>query len=154
MRALQQLLGIFGIVGTFLGLAPASAELTRLDPHGTRSAALAAIAPGSLNECKVCHVGTSGWKTLKPEVSGSCSSCHGRTPHSGVAEHVGRDYRGAKLDCLSCHSPHRADGHEAPASGGSLVSPERKDLDPAQMVQKPASFAMLRRNCQECHSWK
>lgn len=138
---------------------PAPVELRRLDPHGVKKTDLKSLSLSKNTECRVCHFETEGHIGLKPRVETTCSSCHGKAPHAGVAEHLGKDLEKLKLGlsgtvtCLSCHQPHRWGSKDHDLTRTFLGS--RQELwDLSELfVERPHANAMLKRICTECHSW-
>lgn len=127
-----------------------SAELQRLNPHGP-----------SLKGCKVCHVEKQKKLELKSNIPQRCILCHGKLPHSGVVEHVGKK----GVTCLSCHFPHRAAGTPAESrlkdfkeleSRSSFLKVQKEEgALPSGLIEKRNfDTAMLRVSCTGCHSWK
>lgn len=108
------------------------AEEQRLDPHGPAQAELRELSLTEHTECRVCHVvERTGKLGLKPGSASSCFACHGKQPHSGTEEHTVP----GKVDCLSCHLPHRA---------GKGFHAKRRTGNPL----------LLRQACTECHKWR
>lgn len=117
--------------------------LKRIDPHGAVNLDLKAkVDLKKQTECTICHASGKEGLTIKANVASTCTSCHGSSPHSGAADHLGRMFKGEILNCLSCHSPHRA-GQQTPLVATGFF----KSSKPGN--PKP----MLKRNCTECHQW-
>lgn len=149
------------------GITPQAAgpEFKRLDPHGGPAMKWEALkAPELRNQtqCTVCHVATTAGLSLKPNPAGTCTNCHNASPHSGVAEHMGKTHRGETVTCLSCHRPHRAAPPNALAitPGGTFFSPGVTAPAPQglhkgsfEKTGTTSSDAMLKRSCTECHAW-
>ena len=140
--------------GLFLfGVLVTADPLKRLDPHGTSDLDLKAkVDLKKRPECTTCHTSSAQGLGLKSTAKSSCTNCHGEAPHSGVKEHMGRVHKGQLLDCLSCHSPHRAaqSQWEKPLNFFSQsVTPEVPKGFSKSTNPKP----MLKRSCTECHQW-
>lgn len=163
MRARAALVGAL-VVGTAAAAQPGdrlpALDTRRLDPHGPveidfKKPAQDGKAP---SECKVCHQSGAGrWPgkvDVKPDVGGSCASCHGKSPHGGVAEHMGREWRGKAIGCLDCHSPHRHGSKNDVGEPSALIRaaiPNLPSTDYAEFKDRPAARQMLVKTCVECH---
>jgi len=156
----------------------------RLDPHGSPEMNLMHASVQAENMCLICHSYDTGKKgedirtfeynghkmvfslTTLPNAIERCSSCHSGMPHSGLVEHLGADLSKLKIgvkgkvDCLSCHRPHRAkivteeDKRKiAVRAKVPFVFKKRGNLTlPAGMIERRNSTAMLRRECVDCHT--
>lgn len=132
--------------------------LAQMDPHGP-----------STKGCQVCHFKKEKKLELKSNIPQRCILCHGKLPHSGVMEHVGKKLSAVKkgegeVTCLSCHFPHRE------ALKGETRLKEFKELEsrssflkvkkgegalPSGLIEKRNfETAMLRLSCTGCHIWK
>ena len=130
-----------------------SAEYQRLDPHGAQTLDFK-------KECQVCHTQKEKKLELKSNIPRRCILCHGKLPHSGVGEHIGKK----GVTCLSCHFPHRAgvagkerlsDFKELKSHDSFLkVKKEEGTLPPGLIEKSNFDTAMLRVTCTGCHSWK
>lgn len=151
-------------------------KLERLNPHGSQKNDLKKISIDRHTECKVCHYKKGKDFQLKPYIQQKCISCHNSFPHSGVMEHVGKNLsklKGAgltgKVECLSCHRPHRAlldnavskkyarhlHSHLDDIEGTPSflhIKKEEKKL-PQGLIERSESEVMLRRTCADCHQW-
>lgn len=108
----------------------AEKSLQRLDPHGDKNLKMAPA-------CTVCHIEKKGKITLKGKPEESCIGCHNKSPHSGAPEH-------AKVSCLDCHTPHRAEAR-------AWETPTKFLNHNTAGKHKPD--AMIKKTCSECHKW-
>ena len=145
-------------------------KLERLDPHGLKTLDLKTVILSRQKECQVCHVQKGKKRELKSNIPHRCILCHGKLPHSGAGEHVGkklsRVQKGApgEVTCLSCHFPHRAvltgeervlEFRELKAHASFLnVKKEEGALPPGLIEKSNVETAMLRTSCTGCHTWK
>lgn len=131
-----------------------AADSGRVDPHGSKEIKLEQMADLKAHkECTTCHLQEGKRITLKPNAKTSCSNCHNKAPHSGVVEHMDKLYKLAssseRIDCLSCHSPHRVEGKVWENPSGFF-----KSLAPTtDLPVRSNSNAMIKRTCTECHKW-
>ena len=119
----------------------------RLDPHGSREVDHRTLKIKENRACTVCHYDNL---KRKESVETSCQNCHNKAPHSGVAEHLGKTHGVEKINCLSCHVPHRYGSKESD-SGGFFKDDSRLMKEILEVRNHNAS--MLRRTCVECHKW-
>ncbi|MGE3975467.1 MAG: hypothetical protein AB7F59_13160 [Bdellovibrionales bacterium] len=119
----------------------------RLDPHGKGDVDIKNLNFLKEKACTTCH-SSSG--KLKIDAKHSCFNCHNRAPHSGVAEHLGKPYKGASISCLHCHSAHRFGSKKAEDS--TFFKTTEKAL-PDHLVNKKKSESMLSKTCTDCHKW-
>ncbi len=157
--------GVFGC-----GMVFSQAKFERLDPHGSKTADLKKMILVNHKECQVCHLQKEKKGELKSNIPGRCILCHGKRPHSGAGEHVGKSLRPVKKEasgevtCLSCHFAHRArlPQEERPADFEELIShasflkvKREKGTLPSGLIEKyNFETAMLRVSCAGCHVWK
>ena len=152
-------------------------KLKQFNPHGSPKNELKKMSIDRHTECKVCHYKNQGEKDiqLKPYMQQRCVACHNPYPHSGVMEHVGQKLSKlktglkGKLECLSCHYPHRAlldsdtqkryDRHalshldEIQGTPSFLQIQKRERKLPPGLVERSRPDVMLRRTCTDCHKW-
>lgn len=135
------------------GLSLNADRLKRLDPHGAADLDLKAkVDLKKRSECTACHSSGKQGLTLKADAENSCVGCHGKGPHSGTAEHMGRVHKGQLLNCLSCHSPHRADQKSWDKPLGFFAQPVTPDA-PKGFSKSVNPRPMLKKTCTECHQW-
>ncbi|MBI2609271.1 MAG: cytochrome c3 family protein [Deltaproteobacteria bacterium] len=151
-------------------------KLERLNPHGSQKNDLKKMSLDRHAECKACHYKKGKDFQLRPYMQQRCTSCHNSFPHSGVVEHIGKNLsklKGVeltgKVECLSCHRPHRAllentsskkylrhqhsnlDDIEGLPSFLKIQKEEQKL--PQGLVERTETEVMLRRTCTDCHKW-
>lgn len=131
----------------FAEMSPA--QFRRLDPHGTHEMAINRATFLAHSECRTCHVDLGTMVGVRSDVQNVCVSCHGNSPHSGAAEHLKH-----KLNCLSCHLPHRADKPapwpEIEESAKQFVPDVHRELPP-ELIVKSHPKPRIRKSCKECH---
>ncbi len=157
------------LFSTPLLAAPNPSPFKRLDPHGSPHTQLKNPALFQKKECKSCHLFQNQKLTLKKTTTSLCRACHNRKPHSGLTEHLGKDLSllphakqhnlTGKIDCLSCHRPHRAwinqttprlpDRKKSP----SFLYQKSSFKLPKGLVEKRNNTPMLYRKCTFCHKW-
>jgi len=122
----------------------------RLDPHGFKSWDLSKVDSKKEKECLVCHLATGkSWK-LQIDVADRCTDCHNKATHSGILEH-----KKAKVDCLSCHRPHRA---LLPGTSEVQTYFEKSYFNVGthhklnnKVHYERSSMPMLKKSCSDCH---
>lgn len=121
--------------------------LERVDPHGKQENKPTHEVLQKTNECLVCHTLSTGPMTTKPLKNETCFNCHNQSPHSGIEEHLKH-----KISCIDCHSIHRGQSIEVNDSSSSTLwnKPQHKEIE-AGLINKKASFPMLKKNCTDCH---
>ena len=129
-------------------------EENRMNPHGLSETDLKATTLGKHTECLVCHSEKNGKVLVKANPELLCKSCHGATPHVGVAEHLGKLQAGESINCLSCHYSHRANDVR-PWSTDKPQLPILK-WKPSEIPQgwtyRPHTKPRLKKTCEDCHS--
>jgi len=142
--------------------------LKRLDPHGKQDEILSEVDLNERSECRRCHGMVKGKITIKEKLVHRCQKCHNRMPHSGLSEHMGEPLESlkiglkGKLNCLSCHRPHRVTpeemGDRTPKyqrfDEVNFLVKKRKSknsLLPAGLYRTRAQYPMLKRFCTDCH---
>ncbi|MBL6988614.1 MAG: cytochrome c3 family protein [Bacteriovoracaceae bacterium] len=135
----------------------------RLDPHGKKE-----ITSVNFNQvtCSICHE-ENKLHTVSAKIISHCQTCHNKSPHSGLKEHLGKDLTklniGIKgnLNCLSCHRPHRfvikdKKQHKLIKSNKSpsLILRQKwtKEELADNFIVKENKTPMLRRSCSDCHT--
>lgn len=147
--------------------------LNRLDPHGKANENLSKVKPASRSECYVCHSPEKAKHLKRGLTYMYCASCHNKTPHSGITEHRGQSLGKlkiglkGKINCLSCHRPHRAFTKKEQAwlnrqglntgsfssSHQSILSTKKSDANlPKHLTDLPSREPMLIRRCDSCHT--
>ena len=142
-------------------------DLKRLDPHGQQSDKLKEIDIFKRTECLSCHQMIGKTIVIKEKLVNRCQKCHNRMPHSGLAEHMGQPLSylkiglKGKLNCLSCHRPHRATLGEKDRSShyqrfnrvSTFVKKRKRELRklPAELYRSNSTLPMLKRFCIDCH---
>jgi len=147
----------------------AEKEFKRLDPHGKDGIDLKNISLKKNTNCLVCHNTSqkSGKIITLSNIPERCISCHNKLPHSGLAEHLGKDLAPlraglkGKIDCLSCHRPHRSKltvkKFKKPEElfhrkEQSFVLKKRRALSlPKGLIETRTENPMLEKNCLDCH---
>ena len=161
---------IFFFISLILYGSLESSEYQRLDPHGSKSVELKTMVLLKHQECQVCHFQKEKKIELKSNIPRRCILCHGKLPHSGAGEHVGKNLSRVQknatgeVTCLSCHFSHRAalaeekrlsDFKELTSYASFLKVKKEKGALPLGLIEKNNfDTAMLRMTCTECHSWK
>ena len=158
-------------------------KFKRLDPHGNKGINLMHKTLNVDSTCMICHT-TKNQKGQKkklfdykgkkftlslftlPNIIARCGTCHSKMPHSGLSEHLGEELSklkiglDGKIDCLSCHRPHRAkliSKQDRIAMREKAQRPfvfiKRGNLKlPKNFVERRNSAAMIRRDCIDCHT--
>jgi len=125
-----------------------AAQDGRLNPHGEASVDIKSVNIKTQKACTVCHM-ESG--KLKPNSESSCTNCHNKAPHSGIAEHLGKSFGKEKINCLSCHSPHRFGSLQGEPD---VFFKDRLNLPRTEGLEiRSRTESMLKRSCTECHKW-
>ncbi len=151
----------FIFMGTFAASKSRPKILKRIDPHGTKEMDPKLITLRGHKECSVCHVDQPEKWSLKDDIPGRCILCHLSRPHSGILEHEKKILRlkessPEKITCLSCHFPHRYSAAKSigPTNAKRFHELAReKIVIPEGLIEKSNPTPMLRRTCEECHSW-
>ena len=128
---------------------------TRLDPHGFKDWNLYSKSPRTEKACLVCHVaGVSRWK-VQLDVTDRCTDCHNKNNHSGIKEHWNKEHQNNKIDCFSCHRPHRAllNGEKEIQTyfDKSYFNVGTHHQLNSKVHYERSSAPMLKRTCQDCH---
>jgi hypothetical protein len=148
----------------------AAEVLERLNPH----TAAAAVAPLKLSQvdlkknsqCLVCHIGTPDHK-LRSDYMESCFSCHSRAPHSGMAEHTGKDLSKlgigltGKIECLTCHKPHevwveirKKEDDKGKKETKLIYNKPLASSASSTQIERKSKYPMIRKACTDCHTPK
>jgi len=140
--------------------------LSRLDPHGQKTETLRLQDIHPQSSCMACHIQVGKKVEVAADVQQRCFACHGKLPHSGLSEHLGKDLKvlkghlQGKLNCLSCHFPHRGAlngkkaGHQTEdfLASSFLYNPESILFDKEKYTIKREPAPMLRADCIDCHN--
>jgi len=118
---------------------------SRLDPHGDSQISLVDQKKLGPSKCTVCHIPKTF--KLKPGAESSCTNCHSPGPHSGAPEHM----KLKKINCLSCHYPHRSQErkHQDPSF---VFQPQNYKLIDKMKIESNQSV-VLKKQCVDCHQW-
>jgi hypothetical protein len=123
----------------------------QLDPHGKAITDYRKLKLSENGGCAVCHFEKGGKLGTFKDSGSRCTNCHGKMPHSGLAEHK-------RLACLSCHRPHRyaATKEEKTADvksvSSSFIYTKRNPKKISGTVEKRSLMPMLSNSCSSCHS--
>jgi len=142
-----------------------SLELRRLDPHGKESDVLSSMTLKANEGCKVCHNMLEKKMVTKNNIDRICKACHNKIPNSGLNEHQGKDLavlKGkmkGKIDCMTCHRPHRAflsalEKQEEPQflPPSFLTDKLKYDSILKDFIWRPSKIPMLHTGCTDCHN--
>lgn len=139
----------------------------RLDPHGKKKSKTNYKQIAKTPECKVCHEYSRRKRKyiLIKNVSGSCNACHNKKPHAGMVEHTGKDLKKlriglkGKINCLSCHRPHRValskkqnSDFEDTMGEPAFIFLSREQSNNRDWESRKSIYPMLRRSCKHCHT--
>jgi hypothetical protein len=152
---MRNLLWCFGIVAS--ATFAADPTNSRLDPHGSPEIIFTLETMSHVKNCKICHQVKAGGRQahILPSEQ-TCVLCHSKAPHSGAAEHMGRTFKEAgpgessKIDCITCHAPHR-DGLNFKMGSADFL--KRTDLSIKGFYQHSSPYPLLKRTCVDCHKW-
>jgi len=150
-------------------LSKEAINVKRYDPHGSASIVLKSSMVGIMGDCLTCHSYSEkkgvGLKFVNPNEA--CRSCHQRLPHSGLVNHLGKEFTSrvgtrSKIDCLTCHRAHRARLPQQVTFRPNL-KPHKPSklllrngtLDlPPEFIEQWLPDAMVERDCNDCHKWE
>ena len=138
------LIDVFSSAKITLSKAPG-----RMDPHGKRGQKPSLVQIAEPSPCIICHTvdKKNDRLILTPTMNEICINCHNTSPHSGVAEHLKH-----QVTCIACHSPHRGDQISWTPNSGKFQGLYEKPLASEELIDRPASSAMLKKNCGDCHN--